>query len=217
MHKIIISMILLSVLVVGCDSQIKKNQPENIKEKVSISNKQADSDEKPAESPRQENDKLKGFDLDGFKNIKFGMKSEELKKLGFSCDNSFYCNKIKNGSNYTLLGREANMSTVSIKDDSVRSIAVSIDSMSAIEVIDIFKKSLGNPIQYEFYTSNIISSYLWVSSNNTSINVAVNTVAPYNYQITYNNEDATLNWLSRANVWKAQKIKDTATPNPKDF
>jgi len=169
------------------------------------------------------------FEIDGFKDIKFNMTREEVEQMGFSCNsaedsNSTICTTFnydtseKFDPKYTLLGREAEINIIGLEDNKVVGIFVTINSLTGKEAVEVFKKSLGKPIYYERSIPGIYE-YLWVSSNNNSISVNIDTENPDEKGCIfyYGNEAETLKMLSIAKEWAKQKVKDTATPDPKDF
>lgn len=170
----------------------------------------------------QENNKTKIFELDGFKDIKFGMNKNELITLGFSCGEEALtsCDILKNGPQYTLLGREADDISVQLEDNKVISVLVKVNTMSKEEAVEVFKQSLGNPQQFGTFSQERedIMDYLWVSSNQTSIRIVIDPAKPNAILVVhYDDKVQTSKTLNLAQKWMEQRLKDKATMNPKDY
>ena len=120
------------------------------------------------------------FQSDGFKNIKFGIKSTQLTEIGFTCElGNKVCNK-RAGSkaptdeNSTLFGKPADID-VELKDGvaAVINVRIGIDDK---EMIDLFSKAFGRPQVFEYtgFVGDKIRRQYWLSNDNTSVSVTTN-------------------------------------------
>ena len=196
MRKVLFLMLLAVVVITGCNNQTANTEQENSKTKV--------------------------FELNGFKDIKFGMNKNELTTLGFSCGEEALtsCERLKSGPEYTLLGREADDISVQLEDNKVISITVMVNTMNKEEAVEVFKQSLGNPQQFGTFSQGRedIMDYLWVSSNQTSIRIVIDPAQPNEtLAVHYDDKNQTSKTLTLAKTWLEQRLQDKATTNPKDY
>jgi hypothetical protein len=204
MRKVLF-VILLAVVITGCNNQTATTEQKST-----------------TVTTEQENIKTNVFELDGFKNIKFGMNKNELITLGFSCGEEALtsCDRLKSGPEYTLLGREADDITVHLVDNKVISILVMVNTMSKVEAVEVFKQSLGNPQQFGIFSQGRedMLNYLWVSSDQTSIRIVIDPAEPNQTLVVhYDDKAQTSKTLNLAKKWMEQRLIDKATTNPKDY
>ena len=204
MRKVLF-VILLAVIITGCNNQTATTEQKN-----------------KAVTTEQENTKTKVFELDGFKDIKFGMNKNEITNLGFSCGEEALtsCEILKSGPQYTLLGREADDISVQLEDNKVISISVMVNTLNKVEAVEVFKRSLGIPQQFGTFSQGRedMLYYLWVSSNQTSIRIVIDPAEPNKTLVVhYDDKAQTSKTLNLAKIWVEQRLKDKATTNPKDY
>jgi hypothetical protein len=118
----------------------------------------------------------KSFKLDGFKDIKLGMATSDLRVMGFECaDDSRSCQLKDGGSNkWTLFGQSARV-TANFTDQIIDEIGVTID-ITDNKMIEQFTSTLGAPQTHEYvsFMGYKVRKYFWVSNNKTSIVVTRN-------------------------------------------
>lgn len=121
----------------------------------------------------------KGFSIDGFKEIKFGLNANELINLGIKCNIISFAPEVCDMSNsaktkFTLFGQKTRL-YVKTSDNKVAKIRVYIEHPPSY-LIEKFTVALGSPTIYNYLSGSghNINKYYWVSKNGTSIAVTKN-------------------------------------------
>lgn len=106
------------------------------------------------------------FELDGFKNIKFGMSRSEVELIGFeNCASETYsCFWSK--PNYTILGRQTGHISVSFGNSGVDEIRVGYPKPPVAAIKDL-TQAFGNPSKYNYQSiqGNQVTGHAWLTDS----------------------------------------------------
>ncbi len=156
-----------------------------------------------------------GFELPGYKSLKFGASQEELRNLGFKCNRG-----LCQGSD-TLFGRESSVFAFISDGSGLNRIDVSV-GMAVFDMIRAFTEALGEPKTYvhpNMFHQRLEASY-WVSDSLTAIVVKRNLDEPASQRLPVLGvtvQRATAYYLNSEETEKMLQEAKRYAPKPRDF
>lgn len=119
-----------------------------------------------------------GFELQGFKQVRFGAEREAIAALGFSCDDSV-SQRLECVSEDTLFGLRARVRAW-FRDGRVSTLRILAFDNKPIDLVAAYTNALGKPKQFtdRSWRHGSITVFYWVSKSGTSVS-------------TYTDKDAT--------------------------